>query len=458
METPATLDQPSSNSKVFRVGTLTYTRRGLAALFGWLLWGDFVWQIKDRSIGEIVKLLLGKYHASDTLVGILLVVVPQVIGIAMGPYVSSASDRHRGRWGRRIPFLLLPTPFTALSIMALGFAPFLGRWLHTSSGGHFLGLDPSILFFLGLLWIIFDISTTISNSVFGAFVNDVVPQPVLGRFYGWWRAVSLLAGIFFMYWGFGKVSEHYLPIFVGIGILCGVGFPIMCFKVKEGQYPPPTANDNIPRSPIAFFWKFGRECFSKSYYYWVFAAIILPNLGSLPVNTYNQFYATKSLGMSFDQFGKLTALGWTISLLLTFPLGWLVDRFHPLRIATVALCLNTTVGLWGGLFIHGIKTFEIACVLTTVLSGTWLTATAALPAIMLPRMKFAQFSCALGITNSVLNMLLAFAAGRVLDYTHHAYRLTYLALFAFDAVGLVVTVVLLRKFLALGGRDRYVAP
>lgn len=32
---------PTSKDKVFRVGTLTYTKAGLFSLFAWLLWGDF---------------------------------------------------------------------------------------------------------------------------------------------------------------------------------------------------------------------------------------------------------------------------------------------------------------------------------------------------------------------------------------------------------------------------------
>lgn len=446
-----------STDGIYRAGTLTYTSRGLASLFGWLLWGDFVWQMKDRSIQEIVKKLLGDYHVSDMLAGVLLVAVPQVIGIVMGPYIAYASDHHRGRWGRRIPFLLLPTPLTALSIIALGFAPAMGRWLATHDGGGPARLDHWVLFFLGLFWIIFDISTTVSNSVFGAFVNDVVPPPVLGRFYGLFRAVSLIAGIVFFFWGFGQVGKYYLPIFVGIGVLCGIGFPMMCVKVKEGQYPPPTLDDAVPRSPIAFFRKFGRECFSKPYYYWVFAAIILPNLGSLSINTFN-LYFSQSVGMSNDHYGKLIAMFYGMSLLLTVPLGWLADRYHPLRVAIVALCLRGAAELWGGLFIHNAATFGIAFVLTGMLSGTWLTATASLQPAMLPRMKFAQYACALGITNSVLNMVFAPLMGRFLDLTHHAYRYTYTTAFVLDAAGLLVTVVLWRKFMAMGGKRDYVAP
>ena len=44
--------------KRWRVGTLVYSTGGLVVLFCWLLWGDFAWSMKDRSIQGVVQLLL----------------------------------------------------------------------------------------------------------------------------------------------------------------------------------------------------------------------------------------------------------------------------------------------------------------------------------------------------------------------------------------------------------------
>ena len=459
---PATQDDTSlttpaaTGRKLYHAGTLTYTTGGLVALFGYLLAGDLVWQIKDRSVTDMVKLLLRQFHATDFLVSVLLVAVPQVIGISMGPYISYASDRFRSRWGRRIPFLLVSTPLAGLAIICLAFAPGLGQRLAHLAGGSGTALDFWVLLFFGLFWVFFDITTTVANSVFSAFINDVVPQATMGRFYGMFRVISLMAGIVFMGWLFGQTSQYYFPIFLGVGLLYGVGFPLTCMRVKEGSYPPPPQG-NRPLSPVAFFWRFGRDCFRIPYYRWVFAAIILPNLALLPINTFNLYYA-QQVGMSTDQFGKLTALFFFISLLLAFPLGWLSDRFHPLRVAMVALGLHGAASLWGGIYIHDIRSFALTFVTTGVLAGTWLTATAPLAPRLLPRLNFAQYACALGITNSVLNMLFAPLMGYVLHHTDHEYRLIYLAAFALDVAGLLVTAVLLRKFLALGGEKSYVAP
>ena len=445
----------------YRVGTLAYTPNSLARLFGWLFWGDLAWQLKDRSVGTVFQLLIKQFHASDLVCSLLLVTIPQIIGISLGPYVSIASDRHRGRLGRRIPFILLPTPFAALSIIALGFAPMLGRWFNSATGGAASSADRWILLFFGIFWVMFDITTTVANSAFGPLVNDVVPPHFLGRFYGAFRAISLLAGIVFNFWVLGIAGKYYLPIFVGAGLLYGLGVPLMCWKVKEGTYPAMQEGGPLKepgnRSPLKFYFGFARECLSKPYYLWVFAAIILPNLAMLPMNTFNLYFA-QSLGSSARHFGHLTALSFTFSLILTFPIAWLVDRFHSLRMAMIALMLHGTATLWGSLYIHDQSTFAIAFVVTNTLAGVWLTSTAPLAALLLPRMKFAQYGCALGILNSVLNLVFAPMVGAFLDHCHHQYRYTYLWAFLLETCGFFATLVLFRKFKSAGGKENYIAP
>jgi len=224
--------------KIWRAGTLTYTTAGLVVLFCWLLWGDFAWSMKDRAIPQTVQLLLKKFGASDMVTGLLFGSLPPAIGIFLGPIIGYKSDRHRGRWGRRIPFLLLSTPVAVLAIAGLAFSPKIGAYAHKWLGPHSWGLDPSILISLGLFWMLFEFATVVANSVNGALINDVVPQPLLGRFYGLFRALSLIAGIIFNHWFWGDADTTYVWIFLGMGAIYGIGFTIMCLNVKEGEYPP----------------------------------------------------------------------------------------------------------------------------------------------------------------------------------------------------------------------------
>ena len=54
--------------------------------------------------------------------------------LLIGPVISYRSDRHRGRWGRRIPYLMLTAPLTAVTMFALAYSPVMGAWLHQQLG------------------------------------------------------------------------------------------------------------------------------------------------------------------------------------------------------------------------------------------------------------------------------------------------------------------------------------
>jgi len=132
-----------------------------------------------------------------------------------------------------------------------------------------------------------------ANSVYNALINDVVPHSVIGRFFGYFRALSLIAGILFSFWLGGKVHDHFPAIFLGVGALYGIGFTMMCARVKEGDYPPPAPER---RGVAAEALDYLRQSFGKPYYLWVFLSIALPTVTFGPVNIANPFFA-KRVGM-----------------------------------------------------------------------------------------------------------------------------------------------------------------
>src|SRR5215210_3136046 len=271
----APLDKDPSKPKLWHVGTLTYTTGRLVVLFAWLLWGDFAWSLKDRSVPPVVQLLLKKFDVRDVLMGILTGSLPAAIGLFLGPVISYKSDRHRGKWGRRIPFILLTTPITSLTMFGLAASPWLGTQLHTLLGSS--APDPTTCFLIvfGVCWTLFEFATIAANAIFGALVNDVVPQAVIGRFYGLFRALSLIAGMVFNWYIIGHAKDYYMCIFIGMGLLYGVGVTLMCLNVKEGGYPPPPPVEAVHgkrRGFLAATITYLHECFGHRYYLWYFAA------------------------------------------------------------------------------------------------------------------------------------------------------------------------------------------
>ena len=457
-ETPADAGQP----KRWQAGTLTYTKGSLALLFFWLLWGDFAWALQDRTVPPVVQLLFRHFGASDTLVGLLFASLPAAIGLVLMPLVGYRSDRLRSRWGRRIPFLLGPIPFIVLSMVGLAFAPRIGSALGRLSPFSSLSPELLVLTALGVGWTMFQIGSTVANSVFGALINDVVPQEVIGRFFGLFRAFSLLAGILLNYAVMGKAESHSTGIFLGVGLLYGIGFLLMCLKVKEGSYPPPPApapeRDVRPGrgllSPVRLYFK---DSLGHPYYRWFFAATLFCLVSIAPFNIYSVFYA-KSLGMEMDVFFKCIAASFGVSLVLAYPLGVLVDRFHPLQVGLVVIALYGLTMLWGIVFVKDAASFLIVLMAHTILSGTYFTAVASLGQRLLPRTKFAEIASAGSVLGSLATIAMPPLLGCVLDRSGHHYAYVFYAGLALTAAGIASGCVLHRKFVALGGPARYRAP
>lgn len=172
-----------SPKKIYRAGTLTYTFGGIAALFAVLLWGDFAWSMKERAVQSIAALTVKSFGISDFAYGLLIISFPSFTNIILGPIISYKSDRYRGRLGRRIPFLIFTTPFVVTGVIGMGFSPMLGKWLQQMIGVENISYHTSALIAFGVFWVLLDFGTTLTNGIFTALMNDVVPRRFLGRFF-----------------------------------------------------------------------------------------------------------------------------------------------------------------------------------------------------------------------------------------------------------------------------------
>lgn len=452
--------QPKGSGRVWRAGTLTYTTAGLCVLFAWLLWGDFAWAMKDRAIAPVAQLMLRQFGSSDFLVGLLVGSVPAAIGFILVPIISVKSDRHRGRWGRRIPYLLLPTPLIVISMAGLAYTVPVAGWLHEVLGANSPGEVGCRLIVFGFFWTVFEIFQTVAQAVLGGLVNDVVPQQVIGRFFGLFRAISLIAGMIFNFWLIDHAEEHYTAIFLGIGLLYGVGFTLMCLRVREGEYPPPPPIDPDAKGltrmtkPIRAYVK---ECFANPYYLWIFLALMLGGLAGGPVNAFSVFYA-KSIGMDMNKYGNLLVITYACSLALSYVTGAMADRFHPVRLGIFALALYTGVMLWGGWAAVDSASFSVAFVAHGIIQGIYNTGTASIGQRLFPRVMFAQFASAAGIISAPFYMLLPPLLGKYLDLNGHVYRHTFIMSGVLGFIGLMFFWVVWIGVKRCGGPKNYVPP
>jgi MFS family permease len=428
-------------------------------LFFWLLWGDFALNLKERAGPPTLQVLLIKFHASDKQLALFGTVLPQVMALLIAPIVSYKSDRHRGRFGRRIPFLMVQAPLGLIAMLGLAFSPAIGTWIARVIGAQ--NADTCIITSFGVFWGIFEICTIVTAFVvFPGLIADVVPKPLLGRFFGMFRSVSLGAGILFFFFLMGKIKAHYVPFFIAIGAIYAVSFIVMGFKVKEGEYSTPERVDSTEpkvKQLIDAVVSYFRESFGNPYYYWFFGSFALAAMAFTPINNFSVAFS-ESVGMSNDTYGKLSALQLLLSFGQAYLVGWLCDRFHALRITLISLALYAVTTLLAFFFVRNAFMFGVAHVVCGSCAGFWLTATAPLGPALLPKTRFTQLLSANHICVATGMIIIAYTCGKFLDGVHHDYRYIYLWACVFISASFFVTLMLHKRFEQLGGQENYVAP
>lgn len=446
-----------SKGRTWRNGTLVYTAGGLAVLFLWLMWGDFAYSMKDRATGTVAALMLKKFDVSDFLLGIIMISFPNFTNIFLCPIVSYRSDRHRGRFGRRIPYLLLTTPFIVIGLAGLGFTPLLARLIRQAVGAEHISYNLTALLVFCFFWIILDFGTTLAGAIFNALATDVVPTEFLGRFFAMFRAVSLGCAFLFNYFVMGYAETHALVIFLGLAALYGIGLFSICLKVREGEYPPPEEETSGPPTVKGAVRTYFRECFSLPYYRWVIMASVVSGFSVVPFNIYGIFYA-KSLNMDMDFYGKVSSLICLVSFVLSFFLGWFSDRFHPIRTGMVSMALQTVILFIGGRIATTESVFAWLFLVQGISIMSYNTLMASYAPRLFPREYFAQFNSAMMLINALASVIGAPLVGKFLDLTGNHYPHLFTIGGVIGLCGLGCFVMVYRGYQRYGGDSGYIAP
>jgi MFS family permease len=401
---------------------------GLPALCFYLLLGDVAWSLKERAMPDLFKFQLREFSQDAVLLNVLFGAVPSAIAMLIGPVVGAWSDRTRTRFGRRIPFLLVCTPLVSVCMVGLAFSEQVGETLwHWSGSGlrrHY------IVAWMCACWTLYEIFTILANALFVALVNDTLPQRILGRFFGMFRIISLAIGVLFFWFVFGnELPAVARPVMLSIAAAYLVGFLVMCRAVREPRYPPPTPAQKASLQVLR-----GDDGTSPWFYVLLFVTLAIATICVLPVNI-NSYNAIGQYGVDRTDYGRAVAAAYSISIVLALPVGWLADRFHPLRVGYVALGLYalSMFGAWE--LVSGRLSFLVWFVVHAVLAGTFLTGTAALLPVMLPRARFSSLAALSGSMTALLTVVFTLGMGALLDSNGGDFRVIFLVAGLLAAVG-----------------------
>lgn len=415
------VEQTCGAPRIHTCGTLRYTTWGLCMVFFWLLWGDFTMTLMETVLPAILPLQLKNLGAPNMVMGLFLVTVPSAMNFLINPIVSFRSDRHRGPWGRRIPFLVLPTPFITAALVGIAYAPDIGAWVHglVSNYGA-IGRNAIIIGAIGLLLVVFQFFNMFISSVYYYLFNDVVPPDYLARFMAAFRVVGTLAGMTFNSFVFPHAQTHMREIFLGAAVLYFVGFMSMCLGVKEGEHPPPPPLVGNRKGIRAGLETYFRECFTHSYYLNIFAYGALMQVANACSFVTTLFYL--HLGISLDQLGKFNTWIAIPGLLLILPLGALCDRLHPIRVIVWTVLFLPVVSMLAFFMVHDFRSMVVVTLLAFPIMQFLGAANMPLLFLLFPKERFGQFGSAEAMARSITTIIGSVLAGFFLDFMSNIYR------------------------------------
>jgi len=393
-------------------------RAGLLVLCALLLIGDLGWSLRERSVQELFKVHLLRFSQDATLLNVLIGAMPALLSLSVGPLIGAWSDRTRTRYGRRIPFLLGTAVISTAGMLGMAFS-------HSLAG-------------LAVSWTVFEMATIVGNPLFLALINDTVPRPILGRFFGLFRIVSLATGAgFFALFFRNDLVAIFQPLLAAITAVYLACMLLVCWRVREPAYgpAPPRARWRLVQA--------GDEQWGR-----LFAAVAVGAIAVLPINI-NGINACAQFGVDAGGFGGAVALTYAISILLALPLGWLADRFHPLRVGCVVLTLYALCMLAAWRLVDGRTGFLVALIVHGVLSGCFLTGTVSLLPTLLPRERFSQLAAVSASMTALLVLVSTLGFGALLDATGRDYRLMYLAGAVSAGCGVLLWRGLLKRYLQI---------
>ena len=457
----------------FKVGTLSYTKSGLITLFLYLLWGDFCFTLMETVVPSVMPIKFNAVGAPNWVLGLILTTIPNLMNTVINPFVSFRSDRFRSRWGRRIPFLVGATPFLVVFLILLGYSEPISVWARQALLG---GRSNDLTVFLivtGVFMVCFQFFNLFITSVYYYLFNDVVPHAFLARFMALFRMVGTGAGASYSFFVFKYANTHMAEIFLGAAVLYLAAFAMMCWKVKEGDYPPPPPNLDQRKGLASTVKTYAVECFTHRFY-WLFFIANTCFAMTWVSGAYGVLVATKVVGIDLATFGKIGGLCGIISLVLLYPAGIISDRFHPLRVLMISTVLQAMIGPLSIAFLFGRPALSDEMALWIFMGLCFgslpivtLHGASELPMFMklLPQERYGQFCSANALIRSIGLMLGGLACGAFLDGMKRfganpdlCYRFVPVWNFTWLIASGFFYYLLHREWLRLGGLRAYEAP
>lgn len=431
----------------YTVGTLHYRLPKLLAVCIYLLWGGFFYSMLSYVlIPTLLPLALNRFGAGGALIGLICGSIPAAMNMVMSPVLGASSDRMRSRWGRRIPYLMFSVPFVTVFMVMVGWTPEIAGRLHRTLPGGLISPGGLGIMLICVGSVLFQFFNLIVGNIYYWLMPDVLPHCVIGRFFSLVNVVIALAGFVFNYFLL-RYARDYAPwVFTLVGILFLASFLPVCLLVKEGEYPPPP-----PMSDRKTAWyvrlaqsiaRYCSECFGKAFFVVFFTGTALNQVSTACRNMFNPLFATRELGLTEEQFGRIMGIGSLCSIGAMLLAGYLIDKWHPLRVYILTGFIIIFLNIFGYFFVVDYSTFLVVGILVVIIYSLQNLTGLPMMVALMPEERFGQFASANSLVNCLLMILANYLGGVAVDLWGYRFMFIWDFIFTVFAMGAMAYVYL----------------
>ena len=306
-------EEPSAQTAVAKqgdpAGTLSTQAASLACYYAdvklmwrnvlWITFGHFGIAISTTILVPLMNLRLKAVGVSDSGIGLLTSANLWAVSFLV-MYFSWKSDHCMSPLGRRTPFVLVSLPFLVVSLVL--FPLFGAKWL-------LIGLMVVYYFF-----------NDMNASTYPLLSIDCVSKEVLARVSGLVAIVISLAGFLSSRIGARMADVNQPRVFALAATAMAAATLIALWRIKEPPIRHPADGQFNLLAPIRV------ACQDKRILV-LMVAIALLNACPMMFNTWIWFYAKSRLGLSIGATGAAMSWGLLLRMLVSYPAGWLIDRF-----------------------------------------------------------------------------------------------------------------------------------
>jgi predicted MFS family arabinose efflux permease len=279
----------------------------------WITFGHFGMALSMTIVEPLMSLRLKAIGVSESSIGLLTSINLWAVSFLV-MYFSWKSDHCMSRLGRRTPFVLLSLPFLAFALILFPLSRH--KWL-------LVALLLTYFFF-----------NDMKASTYPLLSIDCVSKEVLARVSGLVAITISLAGFLSTRLGAKMADVNQTRLFFLAAGAMTLAPLLALWGIKEPPIHHPATEKFNLLAPIKVATRDKRTLV-------LMVAIALLQAFPMTFKTWVWFYSRSKLNLSIADIGAAMSWGLLIQCVVSYPAGWLIDRFG----SYVALCIEWTLML-----------------------------------------------------------------------------------------------------------------